>query len=278
MTATQKLIAALAAGVALGSSVIAALLGGFGEEQCPKQQIKPLALVSRAFDTTGLVELGDTVFTMTVDSVTYFRYPTPKHLHRWPLIDGGDARDAIDVFNGTNGELSPGVTWGEEDGRTFAVFDSVGDVIHLWPFEYIASSPDTTPFNIFVWIRISSWGIGGDGRIISKATSSANDDHWLMLSPVRQGGFDGYARMRIKTSQGTRVVISDEPVLQLTQWHCVQGQYDGSNITLWVDGNRVAKEPWSGNVVNDMTIPTAIGNQPHGGKQFYGDISDVRIW
>jgi len=62
-------------------------------------------------------------------------------------------------------------------------------------------------------------------------------------------------------------------------WHHVAGTYDGSLISLYIDGQLVAQQPASGPLAI-TTDPLAIGDKPSGSvlTSFAGDIDDVRVY
>src|SRR5262249_13565679 len=62
------------------------------------------------------------------------------------------------------------------------------------------------------------------------------------------------------------------------QWHHVAAVYDGSNKYLYIDGNLDASLAVTGTISNS-SYNVAIGeNLEKTGRQFYGNIDEVRIW
>ena len=64
----------------------------------------------------------------------------------------------------------------------------------------------------------------------------------------------------------------------LNRWYHVAGTYDGSNITLYVNGMRIGSTVQSGTITSYFG-PLIIGSEStFGGRYFDGKIDEVRIW
>jgi hypothetical protein len=72
-------------------------------------------------------------------------------------------------------------------------------------------------------------------------------------------------------------VVATPPSINV--WHHIAGTYDGSLISLYIDGQLVAQQPASGPVAI-TTDGLAIGNRPGGGPAYRTDgiLDDVRIY
>jgi hypothetical protein len=66
---------------------------------------------------------------------------------------------------------------------------------------------------------------------------------------------------------------SGEGNLQVNQWQHIAATYDGTNIVIYRNGERVSSTPWSGNVTHPKFVLIGIWE-----TSFNGLIADVRIW
>jgi hypothetical protein len=113
-----------------------------------------------------------------------------------------------------------------------------------------------------------------DARLISKATSTASQDHYWMLST-----FDVAAlRVRLKAGGDTVTLISPPNAVTVGEWYHVAATYDGATLRLWANGVEIAASPHSGAVDANDTVAAALGNQPQGGNPFDGRLDDVFVY
>ncbi|NOX48846.1 MAG: T9SS type A sorting domain-containing protein [Chlorobi bacterium] len=74
------------------------------------------------------------------------------------------------------------------------------------------------------------------------------------------------------------VVQTSDNVLNLNVWHHVAGTWDGSTLTIYVDGVLAASMPWvnpADGSTNNTLIGAYYGAEPH---FFDGSLDEVRIW
>lgn len=128
---------------------------------------------------------------------------------------------------------------------------------------------------IAAWIRPDNFGTS-DARIISKATGVDEIDHYWMLSTVNNGEIK--LRFRLKTISSVSCTLIGSKTLLAGVWTHVAATYDGAAIRLYVNGVLDATLARSGMIVQDPTVPVAIGDQPQGDRNFDGLIDDVRIY
>ncbi len=130
------------------------------------------------------------------------------------------------------------------------------------------------------WIKIDDTGSIDDRRIISKATGTAENDHYWMLSTIDVGR-NSRLRFRLKTgsnpAKGTTTLIANAGDLQSGTWYHAAATYDGSEMKLYLDGRLVGRTAKSGAVATSGGVEAYIGANPSGGKHWQGLIDEVRI-
>ncbi|MCB0332834.1 MAG: hypothetical protein KDD55_04995, partial [Bdellovibrionales bacterium] len=101
-------------------------------------------------------------------------------------------------------------------------------------------------------------GAGEDMRIVSKAEPGlfGSDDHTLMLSTFG----DDKVRVRLRTTQGTKTLISSQSLLP-NEWTHIAATYDGSIIRLFLNGLLDSSTAHSGEILEDNR-PLTLGAQP----------------
>ncbi|MFP4057061.1 MAG: family 16 glycoside hydrolase [Candidatus Brocadiia bacterium] len=120
---------------------------------------------------------------------------------------------------------------------------------------------------------------GRDGRILSKATGVAEQDHFWMLSTWGVGKAVRL-RFRIKTDGSTTTLVAGSGDLRPGVWTHVAAVYDGSRMALYKDGQLVGTTPKKGTIDADPQVPVWIGDNPPepGSRPWAGLIDDVRIY
>jgi regulation of enolase protein 1 (concanavalin A-like superfamily) len=128
---------------------------------------------------------------------------------------------------------------------------------------------------ISCWFRADTFGIS-DARMVSKSTGFNENDHNWMLSTISSSGIK--PRMRLKTTSGSTSTLIGTVNLSLGVWTHVAATYDGAMMRLYVNGQSAGALAKTGLIVQDPTVPAAIGEQPLGGGNFDGLIDEVRIY
>ena len=136
-----------------------------------------------------------------------------------------------------------------------------------------------TGVTLAAWIQPLSFADGAnEGRIISKAAGSTEQQHFWMLSLFEDGSA---VRFRLKTQNGeTTTLVGPISTVALGQWSHVAATYDGDQMRVYVDGVEVASSSKSGDIATDVNVGVALGNQPEGvdTKPFVGLIDDVYVF
>jgi hypothetical protein len=189
-----------------------------------------------------------------------------------PFVDASN--NQIDGVN--NGSADAGAII--EDGQDFEYDDTRTDRISLGSYDVTGNE-----ITISAWINLESFD-QRDARIVSKATSGSNEEHWWMLSTIDAGAnYRLRYRQKAGASQTTDVIQGDATGnLSIGTPIYASAVYDGTTMFLYQDANlvRSAAHSVGGNISTDGAVDIAIGNQPAsagGTRAFDGLIDEVRI-
>ncbi|HUJ09103.1 MAG TPA: LamG-like jellyroll fold domain-containing protein [Verrucomicrobiae bacterium] len=168
----------------------------------------------------------------------------------------------------SSGNSNTGVVSGSSWSWTSGMF---GSAIHFGGYDQVAV-PNSASLNPVQGITVSAW-VNADNwynypRILEKGSS--DNQYGLFVNPSGQLVF-----LVSGVTNGT--VVATPP--SAGAWHHIAGTYDGSLISLYIDGQVAAQQAASGQVPV-TTDPLAVGFRP-GASIFYyfqGTIDDVRIY
>ncbi len=179
----------------------------------------------------------------------------------WRLNEAAGATVAADEQNANHGTYAgavAGVTGAPIGGMNSAArFDGLNDYVDVGKFNISGSA-----MTILAWFKVNSFGYD-DGRIISKATSPDENDHYWMLSTIKQT--DKYRlRCRLKTGGNTTTLIASLGDVPTGQWVFAAMTYDGALMTLYKDGEPVGLTAKTGSIATNSSVPVYIGDNPPG--------------
>ena len=171
--------------------------------------------------------------------------------------------------NGHNGTLAgPSSTTGKS-GQALQ-FDGIDDYVDVGSFDIWEGS-----LTLSAWIKADDFGIH-DARIISKSTGTAEQDHYWMLSTIKNNG--NKLRFRLKANGQTTTLIGNTN-LPAGEWLHVAATYDGANMRLYVNGLEDGSVAKAGTISTDSAVGVRIGDNPASGQRnFKGTIDDMRIY
>ncbi|MCA9246827.1 MAG: hypothetical protein KDA42_06915 [Planctomycetales bacterium] len=162
------------------------------------------------------------------------------------------AGSSAGVYQGPNsGESGARIASGNQAAR----FDGVDDYVYLGGLDVEGS--DMTILAIF---KADDFGYS-DGRIISKATSPNESDHYWMLSTIDVSGHQRL-RFRVRTEYGTSTLIASSGDLYTGQWVFAAAVFNGSTMKLYKNGVEVGSMSKSGELARNSSVPVFIGNNP----------------
>ena len=198
-------------------------------------------------------------------------------LVRLPLDEGSGviAGDVSGVGNDgalINGAAFEGTTG---DGSASAVrLDGNDDLIDIGVIDV-----DGVGLTLAGWFNADTYpGSSNDPRLISKASSSAANDHVFMLGMYNVGA-EVRLRGRVRHAGSTTTVIATAGALDTGTWYHAALTDDGSQVRLYLDGVEVGSAAVSGPVDIAPLVGVVAGGQPPGagGANFDGLVDDIRI-
>ena len=224
----------------------------------------------RAIDVADNVDPTPASYTWTVDVTNPSE---PNLLGQWTLDDGIGTIASDTSGNGNDGTVN-GAAWttaGQVDGALD--FDGSDDYVGLGNLNASADS-----LTISAWINADTFThlSRQDARIVSKATGTASQDHYFMLSTIKSNGATRL-RFRLMTNGLTTTLFGSGGVLTSSTWIHVAAVYDGAQMRLYQDGVEVGNTSKTGNI-DQNAVAVWIGRNPDGKRPFDGRIDEVYIY
>jgi 1,4-alpha-glucan branching enzyme len=182
----------------------------------------------------------------------------------WTLNEGSGTIGHDSSGNGNTGTVSGSGSWYWTDGM-------IGSALYFGAPSQVAVS-NSFSLNPVQGITVSAWVNADDWpnnqRILEKGKS--NNQYALFVNPSGQLAFAIY-------SVTNGMLVTSPP--SGGSWHHIAGTYDGSLISLYVDGQIVTQQTASGQMPVTAD-PLAIGFRPGANifHYFNGIIDDVRIY
>ncbi len=220
-----------------------------------------------ATDASGNTTVGEDQ-TFTTESTEF----PPGLVFSVPMHEGAGNTVFDNSGNNLNGSLTNGPSW----AGTTLVFDGVDDYVDMGNVDVPGSA--LTLMGRFRADDLANC-VARDCRIISKASGTATDDHYFMVSTIESGS-ETRLRFRLKANGTTNTLVASSGDLQNGVWVHFAAVYDGSNMLLYKDGALLDSLAKSGNVDTDNTLPLWIGGNPLDGtaRPWAGAISDVMVY
>ncbi len=193
----------------------------------------------------------------------------------WPLNEG-EGSIANDISgNSHNGTLTNDPTWLNGDDIKLS-FNGNDDFVNIEPLDVFGNTLTLTG-------KVESNELdncnSNDCRILSKASGTARQDHYWMLSTIKVGN-KTRLRFRLKTNGRTSTLIASSGNLTNGVAFHAAATYDGTTMRIYKNGVEVGNLPKTGNIDTNNTTEVWIGDNPDivGSRPWKGIISDVRIY
>ena len=181
----------------------------------------------------------------------------------WQLDESAGDETAADVTGKHDGELFDGAP--DFDGRKARVAVGTFDI-------------DAPKMSILAWFRADDFDTA-DARIISKTTGTETKTHYWMLSTIKKDD-KMRLRFRLKAGGNTSELISDKQELKAGEWVFVAATYDGRAMTIFQNGEIVARMKKRGRIDTNAHAHVWIGDNPSGpgSRPFDGNIKNVAVF
>ena len=205
---------------------------------------------------------------------------TDPSLLGWWKLDEGQGATAVDWSGHANhGTLVGAPQWadGYDGGALEFEYGNTHDGVAVKAFDV-----PTGAITLGAWVKPESFA-QNDGRIITKATGTNENDHFWMLSTIASGS-EYVLRFRLKTDDGqnTTTLIADGGALTVGEWTHAAATWDGTSTVLYKEGVEVGRGAKAGTAVAaNPTLGISIGNHltgTTGSRAWDGLIDDVRVY
>jgi hypothetical protein len=188
----------------------------------------------------------------------------------WRFEEGSGITATDSSGAGRNGTLIGPIWTTGRSGRGL-MFDGVNDSVSVPAFDVPGSA-----MTISAWFKADKLGTL-DPRIISKATSSAETDHYFMLGTTIVSTANRL-RFRLKVGGTTKTLVASSGNVPIGQWVHAVARYTGSTMTLYLNGVQVGSLAATGAITTSASVPVAIGRNPQAYAPFDGIIDEVRVY
>jgi hypothetical protein len=219
------------------------------------------AFVSTSWPTDAQNKRSSTQRAQSVNTCT----PPPAGMVSWWRAEN----NAFDQQGSNNGTLQGGATFaGGEVGQAFS-FSSNGDEV-LVPHN--ANQNTGAQITVDAWIRPTSFN--GNASIINKRTVGNAEGYSLETNP------SGGLYFEITTPGGVfrGGTSGSTSVLSANVWQHVSATYDGSTVTVYVNGSPVGSSGSANGAINAVTADLVIGKNIVTGASFPGLIDEVELF
>jgi hypothetical protein len=197
----------------------------------------------------------------------------------WRLNEDGGATAVDRTGHGYSATYSEGgVTYGQPGiaGDKSVLLDGVsGEILVAGKFETISEFQGSAPYSLEAWIQPKAITVDYQGILSNELQTDAGKEGYVMYLQEDAGiGFDRYAEAGISTPLTEAGVVSANG-----HWYHVVGVYDGTTMTLYVDGSMVTSKSSSLRNVNAGPCMFAIGATHCGSTGwFQGYVDEVAVY
>ena len=185
------------------------------------------------------------------------------------LFDEDAGNEVIDSSgNGNNGEIIGDLSY--VDGKFAKGLQLPGESLNL------VQIPDSESLNPTTGISISAWGwlddTGGNRRFLQKSTAGSDNQYRLLLE---------WGEFKFDAGPGVSPQELTTPIFSTQEWHHIVGTYNGNEMAIYYDGEKVASQDATGEMT-PSTGPVFLGakwNDPgHPGDYWKGIVDELVVF
>jgi hypothetical protein len=218
----------------------------------PLCDIGPIPWGDGIVDVQDLIVLAEHLFEDVND---------PTLIAHWAL-DEAEGMFAADSVGDNDAVVLGGIEWQPTGGQIDGALELDG--VSGYAIAGTVLNPEVGPFSVLAWING-----GAPGQVI---VSQQNAVNWLAMDA------EGKLMTELKSSDPLAEPLISDAVITDGQWHRIGLVWDGSNITLCVDGVVVAEDTRGGLQGSGNGLNIGAGKMTQPGTYFSGLIDDVRIY
>ncbi len=108
---------------------------------------------------------------------------------------------------------------------------------------------------------------------MAKTANDGDTQYELLIDDASASS--GQAMARLKLGASTHVVSGGS--VTTGGWHHLAASWDGTTLSLYVDGQLVDSAAAAGTIATDLTVPLTVGNLAAADRGFSGQIDEVRL-
>jgi hypothetical protein len=213
---------------------------------------------------------GNMIAANSSTSFSYSPIAVPDGLVGYWPFDEGSGSVAVDASGNANHGDVVGASWTSGKLGGALDFDGTNDYVDVGTFDLGGQA-----MSMSLWVNARTFVVP-DGRFISKAQGTAEQDHFWMLSAVDGNRLRG----RLKVDGSTTTTIAGSGDLVTGVWTHMALVYDGSAVTIYKDGEAVGSTVIQGPISSNPAVSAWIGGNPPSAtsKPFDGVLDDVRVY
>ena len=190
----------------------------------------------------------------------------------WSFNEGTGTRATDFSGNGRTGTLQNQAGWVSGKRGKALRFDGDGDYVTMG---------DVNAFDGLAAITVSAWvkstnGVNDFPSFAGKSSCGAGENGPFLLFLASDSG-SGPATFAI-TASGGDLGADGTTDVDDGNWHFIVGRYDGSLVSVWVDGTKEGENSASGALVSTGNAFEIGGNCNSNWKYYNGIIDEVRIY
>jgi len=185
----------------------------------------------------------------------------PMLIAHWKF-DETEGMFAVDSAGDNDAIVLGGIEWQPTGGQIDGALQLDG--VSGYAITGAVLNPADGPFSVLAWIKGQA-----QGQVI---VSQQNDANWLAIDA------EGNLMTELKGVGRSTGPLLSEAVITDGQWHRIGLVWDGSNITLCVDGVVVAEDTRGGLQGSENGLNIGAGKMTEPGAYWSGLIDDVRIY